>query len=62
MNTGPSQNIAVRFPRPMVERCKRIAQANGIAFADVVRISIKRELPHFESGHFQLDGAEAKQA
>lgn len=57
-----TQNIAVRYPKPMVERCKRIAAANGIKFADVIRIAVSRELPRLEAGSFELNGVAQKAA
>ena len=56
--TVPTNIIAVRYPKPMAERVQAIADVNGVSFSDVVRLSVARQLPDFESGFMKIQGVE----
>lgn len=54
----PTNIITIRYPKPMVERVQAIADINGVSFSDVVRLSVARQLPDFESGSMKIQGVE----
>jgi hypothetical protein len=44
----------VRLPLQMKADCELIAEVNGITVSDVIRLSIKRNLPDLKAGRLKL--------
>ena len=48
-NQGQEPRVSCRVPRKTLTKLERIARSNGISVSDVVRMSLSKALPDYET-------------
>ena len=49
--------VMVRMDRDMHNRIRALAEANGLSTSDIIRLSVRRQLPALASGQTRLNPA-----